>query len=190
MLLPFGIISSSGGAAAFELITTTVLDSTSTSVTFNNLATLAAGYKHLQLRMVTRTNRAGSDAGDAYIQYNGDTAGNYSAHQMYGDGSSTSSAPYVNQSFMYLTSPLGPNNISGSFSASIHDILDFSNTSKYKTMRGLSGGAGYGAGHGAPITLWAGSWRSTSAITSMTITCAYSASFVAGSRFSLYGFRG
>ena len=177
-------------SAAYELISTTVLSSSTTSVTFSGLDSSASSYKHLQIRAVTRTDRASADAGDAYMQFNGDTSANYSAHQVCGDGSSAASYSYVNQSFMYCASPLGPNNPSGSFSASIHDILDFSSSSKNKTMRSFAGGSGYAANHGANIALWSGSWRSTSPITSITFTCAYGANFVAGSRFSLYGLRG
>jgi hypothetical protein len=164
-----------------------ILSTNATSVTFDVSSYAIQGYKNLQLRIVSRTNRAGSDAGDAYIQFNDDSSAAYSAHQLYGDGSSVGSAGYINQSFMYAFSPLGPNQTAGAFSASIHDILDFSNTAKYKTMRSFAGGAGYAAGHHAPATLWGGSWRSLSAITSITITCAYGASFTANSRFSLYG---
>lgn len=175
---------------ADHFITETILNSSVSSVTLDVSSLAALGYTNLQIRAVTRTDRAAADAGDAHMRFNGDTGANYSAHQVYGDGSTAGSAAYSSQSFMYCTSPLGPNNPSTSFTASIHDILEFANTSKYKSMRSLSGGAGYGAGHHAPITMWGGSWRSTAAITSITITCAYGANFVANSRFTVYASKG
>jgi hypothetical protein len=59
--------------------------------------------------------------------------------------------------------------------------LDFSNTSKNKTIRALTGGIDTET----DINLTSGAWYSTAAVTS--ITFALATNYNAGSRFSLYG---
>ena len=180
MLLPLGILASSGGAALadYELISTTVLSSSQSSVTFSGLGTSAAAYKHLQVRAVVRASGF-----SMFVRYNSDsTSGNYRSHGLQGYGSSVSSEDYTYArdkgmigGFMGLdaTIPL----------ASIVDVYDFSNTSKNKTARSLSGRATGG------VALDSHVWLSTSAVTSLTVLTT-AANFTVGDRFSLYGLKG
>lgn len=68
---------------------------------------------------------------------------------------------------------------------SIVDILDFSSTTKNKTVRTLTGSA-YSATQ--QIKLMSGSWSNTAAITSITLF-EIPGAYQAGSRFSLYGLK-
>ena len=78
------------------------------------------------------------------------------------------------------------NNYSASnFTANILDILDYTNTSKYKTVRVLTGNDGNGAGY---VFFTSGSWQSTSAINSLNLSLNYD--FAQYSQFALYGIRG
>jgi hypothetical protein len=71
------------------------------------------------------------------------------------------------------------------------DILDYTSTTKAKTLRTL---AGYNANTtdttGNNISLTSGLWFKTpEAITSIDIICDNSQSFIAGSTFALYGIK-
>jgi hypothetical protein len=78
------------------------------------------------------------------------------------------------------------------FGSLIMDILDYANTNKYKTTRGIIGFDTNGtvAGYGGRVGLISGNWRSTSAITSITFTVDNAANYSANSKFSLYGIKG
>lgn len=185
MLLPLGILASSGGAALadYELISTTILGSAAASVTFSGLGTSAAAYKHLQIRVVARHDVANQyDSG--YIQFNGDTAGNYSFHELTGSGSSVASGGGSSSTRLWSTRLTGSSATANSFAGNIVDILDFASTSKNKTVRGFGGLTS----SSNLVQLVSGAWLSTSAVTSILLA-PNSGNFVTGSRFSLYGLR-
>lgn len=180
MLLPLGILASaSGGAADYELISTSLVTGSSVaSVTFSSLNTAAAAYKHLQLRIVASPVTAGVTM---WTQFNGDTASNYNYHFVVGQGGSAYVGSGGNSSGTLIGGIAGWNNTS--FMSSIFDILEFSNTTKNKTTRALSGQAT------GEVELCSGLWRSTSAITSATIYFG-GTNIAVGSRLSLYGLKG
>lgn len=178
--------SGGGGAAAYELISTTVLGSGQSSVTFSGLGTSGAAYKHLQLRYVARTDHTGTQS--AFVRLNGDSGANYAYHSLEGNGGSvvSSATSSATAAFMYLGGLPGNNSTTGIFEGSIMDILDFSSTTKNKTLRNMNGTMGNVVSN---IRLTSGLWMNTAAITSIVIS-PQSANFIAGSRFSLYGLRG
>jgi len=69
---------------------------------------------------------------------------------------------------------------------SILDIIDYADTSKYKTVRGFSGSDRNGAGN---IFLISGLWLSTSAISTITLT-ADGTNWTTSTTFALYGIKG
>lgn len=185
MLLPLGILASSGGAAAadYELISTTLVSSAVSSVTFSSLNTVAAAYKHLQIRLAARTATSGN-VDDINIRFNSDTGSNYAMHQLYGNGSSVASEGYTNTTLAASALVTGNTATANVFGAAVIDILDFANTTTNKTIRGLSGMAS----NSNYVLLRSNHWRSTSAVTSITISA--SANLSVGSRFSIYGLKG
>jgi len=173
VLLPLGILASSGGAAAadYELITTTVLSSSQSSVTFSGLGTSAAAYKHLQIRAVPTY----STLGHKKMTFNGDTTeADYYRHYLYLATSEASQNSYYQ--YVWNSDDTAP---------AIIDILDFADTNKYKTSKTLYGGM-QSAGI---VALASHLWKSTSAITSITLG-AGTGVFNTGSRFSIYGLKG
>jgi hypothetical protein len=175
-----GLLSGSAPAVVgdYESIQTfTVGSGGSTSIDFT---VIPSTYKHLQIRY------SGFVSGDAWIRVgNGsvDTGGNYSRHSLYGTGSGTPStygqANATVMGFTYTSSSSNP-------STAICDILDYANTSKYKTVRVLNGDDQNGSGI---IMLASGSWRNTAAIDTINIT-PNSGSFAQHSSFALYGIKG
>jgi len=184
----FNSFSAGGGASAdYELISTTVVGSNTASVTLTLPGSASTTYKHLQIRGMARTSTV-TGYTSAGIRFNGDTASNYSAHELVGSGSgSPSSGGAANQTAPNIWRISGGSLNSNIFGSAIIDILDAFDTNKYKTVRCLSGMEG-GSGN-TIIQLTSGGWRSTSAISTITFVDASAGNFVTGSRFSLYGLK-
>ena len=179
--LPLGILAlagAGGGGGAFDLLETTTLATSASSVTFSGLDTLAAGYQHLQIRMVAKMSSTTESY--AVLGFNGVT-GNYAIHRLEGDGStviSTADTGPSRQWIGYL--PLSSD--TGVFASAVIDILDFSSSSKNTTSRSLFGlNKAY-----SRIALNSGLFKQTDAVTAVNIHT-NSSSFGIGSRFSLIG---
>jgi hypothetical protein len=172
---------------SFESIaTTTVGSGGSTSISFNDIPNT---YKHLQIRHLGRDNRAGSTFTVLYMRFNGDTSDtNYWFHELRGDGATvTASNSGSGADILFIGSNTASSATSNVFGTSITDILDYSSTTKNKTVRSLYGWDNNGSGR---VGLNSGLWSSTSAISSITIFPSGSPTFVSGSTFALYGIKG
>jgi hypothetical protein len=192
MLIPFGVLSAAGaggfeGIPAYDLISTTVLASTSASITFSSLGTYSADYKHLQLRMVPRDNFGGEYTVGYYLRFNGDTGTNYNIHRFLGTGASVLSLATANTSLIQIGLTAASLSPTSAFSGTVADILDPFSTTKNTTTRSLSGNA---IGTGQIVEMNSGHWRNTSSVTSITIFSEAASVFQVGSRFSLYGIKG
>lgn len=154
--------------------TVTVGSGGASSITFSSIPST---YTHLQVRI----SSAAASANWATIAFNGDTGSNYSSHFLIGSGSSAST---YNQTS--ATPVLSLYSGSGSvFGAAVIDILDYTNTNKYKTTRMLDG---YDANGSGQINFSSALWQSTTAISSITFTT-NSPNFSQYSSFALYGVR-
>ena len=163
----------------FSIATTTATGSTA-DVTFSNIPQT---YTHLQLRMMIKNHTANTN--NTRIQFNSDTAANYSWHELYGDSASAGSSASTSASYMYLGNH--PSNVAASaFAVFVVDILDYKDTNKFKTVRTLSGFDLNGSG---VVGLKSGNWRSTSAISTIRIFPGAD-SFGQYSSFALYGIKG
>lgn len=167
-------------SGAFESIATVNLNAAQATVTFSSIPQT---YKHLQIRLISRNSTAGNV--NASLKLNNDTAGNYVAHYLSGDGS-TAGAGYTGTNVgptLILRTANGSAS-SGIFGVGIIDILDYSNTNKNKTTRSLSGADQNGSGS---VMFISNLWMSTSAITQIDITA--DSTFAQYSHFALYGIR-
>ena len=166
-----------------SLLEEVVLTSSAASVTFSGLDAYAAlGYTNLQIRSVAKAAETANDYWAIAMRFNGDSSTNYSSHRIMGNGSTVASS--ANTSTTYVYGGLASNSYgTNPFGASICDILDFADSSKYKTSRSLHGvtGALY------RLSLESGNWRNTAPITSINLSHSNGSTFIAGSRFSLYG---
>jgi hypothetical protein len=184
---PLGILSAAGAAVvdtgAYELISSTILGGTAASVTFSNLGDYSSTYKHLQLRAVNRTTRTGVTFESLRIRLNGVSTTSYSWHTLEAEASVYSSAA-TSQTGMwggYATTSVSASN---AFGAEIVDVLDAYSSTKNTTIR-----TQYGMTNLNILGLGSGAFLNTASITSLEIF-APTTSFVAGSRFSLYGIKG
>lgn len=192
-----GIIASSQIASnltAFDSIATvTVGAGGSSSISFSSIPST---YKHLQIRAISQTNRATYNVDNIRIRINGDTGSNYSYHTLFSDPASPSTSAlaegFANQSYIQSTLATVSSVATNTFGATIIDILDYTNTNKYTTLRALSGGDTNGAASGFAgfISLGSGNWMNTNAVTSITLTMQYGSVFNQHSHFALYGVKG
>jgi hypothetical protein len=188
-LFPLGILSAAGAGAdlgSYELIETQILGSSTPSITFSSLGTYSATYKHLQIRMTTRTTRGG-DGDYLVMRFNGVSTTSYSRHQLYGTGSSVLSFGLSGVTAIALPDTPSADSTANYFGASVIDILDPYSTTKNTTARALGGGSSSGQ---KQIALFSGAYYSTDAISSITLLSGNAANLGTGSRFSLYGIRG
>lgn len=149
-----------GGGATWLIERINVGSAGAANVTFSNIPQT---FKHLQLRFFTR-NSGAETLGQSYTTFNGSGTG-YTNHYMYGDGFSVSTGGLSYTTVMWSTVNAGNSLASNVFGAGIIDILDYTNTNKYKSIRALSGVDGNGTGQ---VWFGSGMWQNTSAITSVT----------------------
>ena len=182
----FGIMASSISGSkistsSYESIaTTTVGAGGSSPITFSSIPST---YTHLQLRILSRLSTTTTGG---RITFNSDTATNYSRHYLEGTGASAIAGGSASVAYIDVVNATISSDGASIFGVNVIDILDYANTNKYKTIRNLAGVDTNGAGY---VDLYSGNWRSTSAITTITIT-PQAGSYVQYSSFALYGIRG
>lgn len=153
--------------AMFPLQSITVGSAGASSVTF---ASIPATYAHLQIRIFYKNSAGGS----TFMTLNSTSA--TKGHYLYTEGTTVSSG-VSGTNFIANAS-------SSYFGVAIVDILDYTNTNKYVTVRNLAGWDGNGSGQ---IALNSQFYNlSATAVNSMTFTPT-SGNFDAYTQFALYG---
>jgi len=175
-------------ASAFESIATVTAAGGETSLTFSSIA---ATYKHLQIRGLYRdTTTTSPQAAPLYLRCNTDGATFYASHNLNGVNSAVTAAGSATQSWMQVPyAGVGAWNTAGMYGVSIIDILDYSSTTKYKTIRSFVGSDTNAATTGAGVSLSSGLLMNTAAFDQVIIFAGNTA-FAAGSTFALYGIKG
>ena len=156
----------------YTQIASTTLGSAASSVAFTSIA---GTYTDLVIVM----NAGATALSDAKINFNSDTATNYSNTYLWGAVSpSSGSARSTSQTFMYAVYYANFDNTIQN--TQIINIMNYSNSTTNKTalIRGAKGGTATDA--------IVGLWRNTAAITRIDIGSVGS-TFLAGSTFNLYG---
>ena len=185
-LVLLGILNSQAAgvsAGAYDLLETQVLASSAASVTFTGLGSYT-DYKHLQIRAVVRSVRTSVSNDQMLIRLNNDSTTSYAYHQLEGTGSTVSSFAGTSDDEIRSGMSAVDSESSGIFGATVIDILDFADTSKNTTIRGLTGVVG----SYKSVRLQSGLFAKTGAVTEIDID-QFGTEFVAGSRFSLYGIK-
>jgi len=167
----------------FESIQTITVGATSAaSVTFSSIP---ATYTHLQIRSIARIDQSNTDD-NVYMRFNADTGANYAGHYLFGNGSSVVAAAAASQNQGVACRITGANSGASIFGVGICDVLDYTNTNKYKTARVLTGHDQNGSGL---VFLMSTLWQNTSAVTSITLF-ALVGNMTQYSQFALYGIKG
>jgi hypothetical protein len=181
----FGITASSNQTTKltdFYQIATTTLSSAQSSIDFTSIPQT---YTHLQIRGIGRNTVVNTDD-NITVRFNSDSGSNYSFHYLVGDGAAAASSGAATQTLIIPFRVPGGSSAANTFGAGVLDILDYSNTNKFKTTRSITGHDQNGSGS---VWLFSGNWRSTSAITSISLF--YSGNtLAANTTFALYGIKG
>jgi len=171
----------SAAPASFESIAT-ANPGNNQSVTFSSIPQTFA---HLQLRCSIKGNDAGT-IDTWFLRLNGLAPGSgYRGHFIRG-GAGAPTALTTSDSYMNLGNPGGNGNDSRVFGSFIVDILDYTNTNKYKTLRNFGGFETSSIGRvffssGFLVT-------STSAITQIDLS-GLSGGLMNGTTIALYGIK-
>jgi hypothetical protein len=178
--MPVSLASSSAAAMHGALVPIASGPLTSAPV---NILNIPQTYQDLQF--VVRM--ANSTANFLSYLYFGSYGAVYSGTMLYGNGSSALSTRYTNENAVYADSPnsLGMVNSTTIFGAYKYDILDYTNTTTFKTILTRVAADQNGSGYtSAGVHLL----RNTSAITAAFFTFG-SGAYSTGSTFTLYGVR-
>jgi hypothetical protein len=189
-----GILNSqaAGGGAGptdFDLLSTTSLTSSSSTITFTGLQSFT-DYKHLQLRMVVHGVGA-HDESDWYFRVNGDSAASYTRRAVRTVGFSPTAVSHTYSTgteMAIFSGVLGDNQGTGAFSMAVMDIYDFRTNSKNQSFRSMMGHSGSTHDQVGMASSMYG--ETNAAVNSISTFLQSSRSFAAGSRFSLYGIKG
>jgi hypothetical protein len=172
--------------SAFDSLGSVLLSSAASSIVFSNIPQT---YTHLQIRGIAKNGTTAGDTTTILAQFNGDTTftNYFGRHILYGDGATAAAAADNSSGFTGgAVGSIASQSTSNIFSTNIIDILDYSNTSKYKTNRTLTGIDYNGSGN---ITFVSSLWMNTNAITSITLKAFATNTFAQHSQFSLYGIK-
>ena len=177
-----------GGNAAYipssyESIVTATGTGSSGTITFSSIPST---YKHLQIRVMTRSSSVGRNI---QVRFNSDTGANYAQHNMRGNGSTVAAAGSASVTEIeagWIATSADAANVMG---VSLIDVHDYASTSKNKTLRAISGLDNNGGTTNERIYLYSGLWMNTAAINSISLI-SNSGNWTTSSVFSLYGIKG
>lgn len=137
-------------------------------------------FAHLEMRIFGRSTESGSTV-NMYARFNSDGTTSYVGHQLSGNGSGASSSAYLGYDAWEIGSFPASSATANVFANHIIRILDYSNSTKFKTMMNIFG---YDLNGSGDVSLKSGLWRNTAAITSINFTYPPVAT---GTRIDLYG---
>ena len=173
-------------AGDYESIATVSVGSGgSSSISFTSIPST---YTHLQIRGIARTT-ASQDRESIKLTFNSDTGSNYARHSLWGSGSAASAFGAASEAYVVLTDFAAATATASIFGTAVTDVLDYTNTNKYTTVRSL-GGVDLNAAVTVYDGLNSGLWMNTAAITSITLTPFSGSNLAQYSSFALYGIKG
>lgn len=168
-------------------IATSTLTATTATVTFSNIP---QGYTDLVLVASSVLSTRTSSQDIPVITFNGDTGTNYSSTQIDGSSSGATSTRWTSTNNMLMgfisdsNSTANPSLYPSNFSI---NILNYSNSSTYKSALSRFNHTSSNSTYTRTGSN-TGLWRSTAAITSLSVALYYS-SYASGSTFTLYGIK-
>ena len=176
-----------GPEGGYDALASVTLSTSANKITFSGIP---SGYKHLQLRFSATTTRNTYAVSDPFITFNDDAiegGSNYTTHYMRGDGATAVAGSVTPGWRVYAPGLMSTNQAAGP-AVGIIDILDYSDSTKYTTVRWLGGFDTNGtvAGYGGFIGLVSGAWKNTAPVNSIQFSGDY-VPYLANSKFSLYG---
>ena len=175
------------GGAMESIATITVGSGGAANVEFTSIP---SNFQHVQIRGLLKDSGTSPErtiamrVGNASV----DTGSNYAEHMLYGNGSTASASAVTSASQINATNIVPYASQTSIFAALVIDILDYSSTSKYKTIRMLAGYDSNGAG---TVGIFSGLWMSTSAVDTIRLgtRSGFAGTVAQYSTFALFGVR-
>ena len=161
--------------ATYDSIATTTLTTGTTQVDFN---TINQNFTDLVLVIV---GNVASDSLNPTMRFNGDSGTNYSSTWVAGSGSTASSSRLTSANVTYLGA-LG----SAISTITVH-FMNYANTTTNKTA--LVRNSSTTGSSGQSVSAWVDLWRSTAAITSISLISSGGNQWQSGTTFTLYGIK-
>jgi hypothetical protein len=174
----------SGGTGGYVLLSEQILASPASTVSFPSIPST---YRNLRLVVTARCSASQTDDG-IYLQFNGDTTGNYSRQYSQVAGTTYSAGQTLNSSIGFVLGDIAcATSLSNAPGVSIIDIPDYSGTVFLKTGVSTSGGVTSG-GSSSNLRVFTSTalWNNTAAVSSMVVGVYGGSNFVTGSVFDLY----
>jgi hypothetical protein len=162
-------------AATYEPIATTTLSSAASSITFSSIPGT-----YTDLRLVVCGADASAVATYYALQFNSDTAANYSRTRISGNGTAASSNRTTGDTNLSIGVTAAS---STNLSMVTADIFSYAG-STYKTTLSQSSGDNNGSGQ---VNCFVSLWRSTSAINAIKVFLDSGNNLIAGTTATLYG---
>ena len=167
-------------ALTYSPISTTTLGSDQATVTFSSIP---GTYTDLVLII---SGYSSSDGAVPWLQFNSDTATNYSQTFMSGNGTTTRSDRNTNLTSLWTSYSPGLSTTSTNISNVIVNIQNYANTTTFKTtLMRLNTASGNFPGTSAGVGLWR---KTPEAITTILVGIT-AGNFKSGSTFTLYGIK-
>lgn len=181
----------SANATSFESIATASGTGSAATITFSSIPST---YKHLQIRFIAKdTENLGSANTNTFrLTANSSSTNIYAYHRLLGDGTSVStdwSGGLGNQLSYNNAIPTSFSTQSDMFGVGIIDILDYTSTTKNKTISAFLGCDGNSTSTVYKVQLNSSYISTTSAISSLTLGVS-GGNLTTTTRFALYGIKG
>jgi len=170
----------------YEAIATQTLGSAAASVTFSSIPST---YTDLVIICLMQSTSIANADSRYHLKFNNDGANNYSTTYLVGNGSTASSSRDTNRAQIDNLTPIST---SPEFTLVTFNVLNYSNSTTFKTTLQRAGQQNNNAGTGGSGSLIGSAvslYRSTTAINRVDINCAVNGQFATGSTFSLYGIK-
>jgi hypothetical protein len=176
--------------SSFDSIATALGTGSNSTITFSSIP---ATYKYLQIRTLSKDQAGGNASSDLRLQFNGDTSAIYDNQWVYGNGGYPSAVTtQVSNGDSYASinrANQGSAAATDYYGVSIIDIVDYASTVKNKTVRSRSGCEDTNTVF-STTSMTSSTWRSTAAISSITIINGFGNNWTNKSVFALYGIKG
>jgi hypothetical protein len=173
----YGFTSAAAAAGDYQSIATATASGTTATLSFTSIP---GTFKHLQFRVYGRGTYAAGGL-TCYVSINSNGQTGY-RHHLYGNGSAVSA--YAVSGYGTIGGIPGSTVTASTYGVAILDILDYTNTSKTKTLRYLAGYDGNGSGE---LMLGSAYSNVTAAITTADFTV--DGSWVDKTTIALYGIK-
>jgi len=118
----------------YDALASVTLSASTASITFDGIP---AGYKHLQIRSLSRSTNS---AYYSQIFFTINSVSSYHRHLILSDGVNSPGAyGYTGQSSASLGYLTGNTALTNNYGTAVLDIFDYANTTKFKTYKGMFG---------------------------------------------------